>query len=156
MSSNIYLHKRWRRICTIKSLWFLANLVCTAILIVQLAYVLEVYVNPKITHTWEEEVLLEDIDFPVVIKVCVIPGFNQTALNDVGYKDKLGYFYGINSSSEPYGDSLNYGWAGHAEGSGTFGTVEEILEKVRDKKIEVIFKEVYVLTENGNAIDIPL
>ena len=95
MSSNIYLHKRWRRICTIKSLWFLANLVCTAILIVQLAHVLEEYVKPKITHTWEEEELLHDIDFPVVIKVCVIPGFNQTALNDMGYKDVLGYFYGI-------------------------------------------------------------
>ena len=61
-----------RRIWKIKTLWFLANLVCTAILTIQLAHVLEDYVKPKITRTWEEEVLLEDIDFPVVIKVCII------------------------------------------------------------------------------------
>ena len=71
----------------------------------------------------------------------------------MGYKDALGYFYGINSSA--CGPSLNFGWAGHAEGSGTFGTVEEILEKVRDKKIEEIIKYVYVWTRDGFAIDIP-
>ena len=119
----------WRRIFTIKTLWYLANLTCTALLTIQLAHILTDYVKPRLTRTWEEEVLLEDIDFPVVIKVCVIPGFNQTALNDVGYKDTLSYFVGLNSS-EPYGNSSNYGWAGHAEGLGTFGTVEEILENI--------------------------
>ena len=70
---------------TTKSLWVLANLVCTALLALQLGHVLEGYVNPTITRTWEEEVDLEDIDFPVTIKICVIPGFNQTALHEVGY-----------------------------------------------------------------------
>ena len=64
--SAVFFGRRWRRIFTIEALWFLANLVCTAILIVQLAYVLEDYVKPKITHTWDEEEPLEDMDFPVV------------------------------------------------------------------------------------------
>ena len=79
---------------TTKSLWVLANLVCTALLALQLGHVLEGYVNPTITRTWEEEVDLEDIDFPVTIKICVIPGFNQTALQEVGYDDTWGYFLG--------------------------------------------------------------
>ena len=46
---------------------------------IQLVNVLESYIQPTITRTWEEEVPLEDIEFPLVIKICIVPGFNQTA-----------------------------------------------------------------------------
>ena len=52
------------RILTTKSLWVLANLVFSALLALQLGHVLEGYVNPTITRTWEKEVGLEEIDFP--------------------------------------------------------------------------------------------
>ena len=122
------------RILSTKSLWVLANLVFTALLALQLGHVLEGYVNPTITRTWEKEVGLEENDFPVTIKICVIPGFNQTALQEVGYEDTLRYFLGQNK--------FNYivlGWAGHSEDSGTIGTVGEILARVSDNKIEDIF-----------------
>ena len=106
------------RMFTTKSLLVLANLVCTAILAFQLGHVLEGYVNPTITRTWEKEVALEDIDFPVTIKICVIPGFNQTALNEVGYEDTWGYFVG----QSRFNDSV-FGWAGHTKDSETIGTV---------------------------------
>ena len=67
---------------TPKTLWIIANITCTWILTVQLIHVLEGYINPTITRTFKEEVPLHDMDFPLVIKVCVIPGFNQTALHN--------------------------------------------------------------------------
>ena len=140
-----------RRIFRLETLWILANLACTAILTVQLANVLEGFVKPTTTRTWEEEVLLQDIDFPVVIRICISPGFNETALREVGYNDTWSYFIG----QSRFNDSV-FGWAGHAEDSGTIGTVGEILEKVSDHKIENIFTSVFVWTRDGEGIDIPL
>ena len=140
-----------RRIVTIKSVWVLANLVCTAVLVLQLGFVLEGYINPTITRTWEEEMLLEDIGFPVTIKICVIPGFNQTALDEAGYSDTWTYFLG----QSKFNDSV-YGWAGHTEDSGTLGTVEEILAVVSDYNIENILDGVYVWTKDKEDIAIAL
>ena len=137
------------KIFTTKSLWALANLVCTALLALQLGHVLEGYVNPTITRTWEKEVGLEDIDFPVNIKICVIPGFNQTALQEVGYEDTWRYFLGQSMFNQSV-----YGWAGHSEDSGTIGTVSEVLARVSDFKIENIFDRVFVWTDE-EFIDIP-
>ena len=140
-----------RRIFTIKTLWALANITCTAILTVQLAHVLEGYIKPTITRTWEEEVPLQDIDFPVVIKICVVPGFNQTVLHELGYYDTWSFFLG----QSMFNDSV-FGWAGHTEDSGTIGTVRDILAKVNHVKIENIFDRVWVWTKDGEYIDIPL
>ena len=103
-----------KKILKIKTLWILANFVCTAILTVQLGHVLEGYIKPTITRTWEEEVPLQDIDFPVVIKICVVPGFNQTVLRELGYYDTWSFFLG----QSMFNDSV-FGWAGHTEDSGT-------------------------------------
>ena len=130
-----------RRIFTIKHLWVLANLICTALLTVQLAHILEAYIKPTMTRTWEEEVSLRDIEFPLVVKICIIPGFNQTALREVGYEDTFAYFLGLNSS---WNSNYMFGWAGHPEDSGTFGTVEEILAKVIEYEIENIIFRIHI------------
>ena len=98
--------------------------------------------------------LLQDIDFPVVIKICLSPGFNETAVHEVGYKDTWSY---INTGQSRFNESV-LGWAGHAEDLGTIGSVGEILEKVSDHKIENIFTSlrVYVWTRDSEVIDIPL
>ena len=101
-----------KRFFSIKALWILANIACTAILTFQLGHVLEGYIKPTITRTWEEDVPLEDIDFPLVIKICVVPGFNQTALYEVGYYDAGGYFLGQSRFNESV-----IGWAGHTHTS---------------------------------------
>ena len=49
--------------------WILANIACTIALVIQLAHVLDGFVKPTITRTWEEEVSLEDIKFPLTISV---------------------------------------------------------------------------------------
>ena len=92
---------------------------------------------------------LEDIEFPLTIKVCAIPGFNQTALYEEGYEDTYNYFLG-NSRWEK--DPL--GWGGHNEDSETFGNVEETLAKVSDNNFESIFDDVYVWTKDEEDIHI--
>ena len=115
---------------TLKTLWICANITATAFLTAQLGHVLEGFFKPTITRTWEEEVLLKDMDFPLVAKICIIPGFNQTALYGVGYDGTVNYFVG----QSRFNYSL-YGWAGHTEDHGIVGSVEEILELVSDNKV---------------------
>jgi len=97
-----------RQLLALKTLWILANIVFTAFLTVQLANVLEGYIKPQTTQTWEEYARLDDMEFPLVIKICVMPGFNQRALREFGYEDTFPYFLG----RDEY-DNVNstYGWA---------------------------------------------
>ena len=123
---------------TLKTLSVLANIVFTAFLTVQLARVFEDYIKPQTTRTWDEYARLEEMEFPLAIKICVIPGFNQTALEELGYNDTFSYFLG----REDYGKVCStYGWAGHTNDS---RTVEEVLAKVEGYQLEKIIKEVYV------------
>ena len=78
--------------------WILANIACTIALVIQLAHVLDGFVKPTITRTWEEEVSLEDIKFPLIIKVCVIPGFNKSAVHELGYESVAYYLAGQSST----------------------------------------------------------
>ena len=82
---------------------------------VQLAYVLEGYVKPETTRTWDEYEHFAEMEFPLVIKICVIPGFNQTALRELGYKEAFSYFVG---RDKYYNTNSTYSWAGHTKGSG--------------------------------------
>ena len=70
---------------SVKYAWIVVNAICMFILTFQLCIVLDGYINPTVTHTWEKDVKLEDMEFPVVFKICVIPGFNTAALNEAGY-----------------------------------------------------------------------
>ena len=140
-----------KRLFTIKTLWILINITCAGILAVQLVHVLTGYLKPTITKTWEKEMPLQDMDFPLVIKVCVNPGLNQTALKEIGYKDTWDYFLGRSSFN-----SSVYGWAGHTKNSGNIKSVKEISEHVSDFEIEKIFSYITVYTRDAGTIDIPL
>ena len=117
-----------------KTLWILINITCAGILAVQLFHVLTGYLKPTITRTGEKEVPLQDMDFPLVIKVCVNPGLNQAALQELGYKGTWEFFLGQSRFNRSV-----YGWAGHTKNSGKIKSVKEILEHVGDSKIEKIF-----------------
>ena len=141
-----------RDLCKLNTLWVLANIAFTALLLVQLANILEGYIHPQTRHTWEKKEPLQNIEFPLVIKICVKPAFNQTALKEVGYKDTFSYIVGVNDS-DSY--SQIYGWAGHTEGSKTFGTVEEVLSKVVFKKRDIV-QNIYATVKPAELIAIPL
>ena len=52
------------------------------------------YSKPTITNTNVEEMELTEIGFPVVLKICVRPGFNKTAINIAGYTNIFDFFSG--------------------------------------------------------------
>ena len=64
--------------------------------------------NPSETFTKYQETLLDNIDFPIIFKICLKPALNLTFLQSVGYKNIRAYFLGWSK----YNTSL-YGWAGH-------------------------------------------
>ena len=44
-----------RDLCKLNTLWVLANIAFTALLLVQLANILEGYIHPQTRHTWEKK-----------------------------------------------------------------------------------------------------
>ena len=103
------------------------------------------------THTWVEERDLNDMDVPITVKVCVSPGFNNIALQEVGYSDTWDYFLGRSN----YNDSL-YGWAGHRDTLEAFGSVPDVLEKVRNYAATDIIEDMYAWTAKREHINIPI
>ena len=82
-------------LCTVVFLWTIITLIIHV-------------VHQKENLTENERVMLSEIEFPLIFKVCMKPGFDDQALNDMGYENNLAYFAGqsrLNSSL--------FGWAGH-------------------------------------------
>ena len=52
------------------------------------------YSKQTVTNTNMEEKELKDIGFPLVLKICVTPGFNETAIKIAGYKNIFEFFLG--------------------------------------------------------------
>ena len=95
--------------------WFniLVNLVGTLCLVVHVFLIGMTQLNPTETHTTLETNTLDQMDLPVLFKICISPPANLTLLKSVGYKNLMSYILGRSA----YNASI-YGWAGHTpEGS---------------------------------------
>ena len=95
--------------------WFniLVNLVGTLCLVVHVFLIGMTQLNPTETLTTLETNTLDQMDLPVLFKICISPPANLTLLKSVGYKDLRNYILGRSA----YNASI-YGWAGHTpEGS---------------------------------------
>jgi hypothetical protein len=120
-------------------------LVCAAALVFQLGHVLDGYIHPSVTNTVVEERDLQDLDFPLMLKICATPGFNETALHEVGYGSVLRYFEGRSM----YNASI-LGWAGHSNSSEKHGDVAEVLGKVRSHSFGELVDQIWMRTsKNG-------
>ena len=62
---------------------------------------------------------LDDIEFPIIFKVCITPGFNISELQEAGYKSIWYYFTGTSKYSENI-----YGWSGHTENGSTISSAK--------------------------------
>ena len=119
-------------------IFLLVNFVATIFLTNQLSVLLKGYISPTLTHTWQKDLHLGDMDFPILIKICVIPTYNMTALYEHGYADKYRFFLGKSRFNES-----TYGWAGHTNSSKNLGTVEAVLSKVTNRRLETFLKYVH-------------
>ena len=82
----------------------------------------------------------KDLDsFPLVIKICVSPGFNQTAIYELGYAGLWQYFRGKSRF-----DNNVFGWAGHTDQNASWATVPGTLEKIQINKVTDIIESVNI------------
>ena len=86
----------------------LLNVGCLLAFIIQMSILTYYQIHPSQTVTSTVRKNLSDVDFPVLFKICIKPGFNLTALQEVGYASTWEYFTG----QSRYNSSL-VGWAGH-------------------------------------------
>lgn len=131
--------------------WAVVNLFCVSILGFQLVHLCIEYIKPSMTITQEKVVNLEDIEFPLLIKICTIPGFNETAIREAGYNESWYYFYG----QSKFNGSI-FGWAGHNNQSEILGDVEEIFKRVRNGRGVDLLKSIQIRNEKGTFYEIPL
>ena len=107
------------------SLWFVVNAFCVLATLTQLVFIIASFINPDELNTVTSELALEDIDFPLDIKICAEPAFNDAAILDAGYGDFWPHYDYFTGRSK-FNKSI-YGWAGHTPDSGILGSVEEVL-----------------------------
>ena len=115
--------------------WRLINIACILAALIQLGFILKGFIRPNLLNTSVQEIDLGEIDFPIEIKICAQPGFNETTLKEMGYNHIWGYFLGRSRFN-----SSIIGWAGHTATFGVKGSVEEVFNMVRNHNIEDIIK----------------
>ena len=110
----------------LKNHWKLLNLLCLFAFTWQLSGIMGEWINPSQQTTQITETSLDNIDLPL-IKLCLNPAFNTTALQEEGYQFISSYFQG----KSRYNSSI-FGWGGHTNNSDdTRGAVEDIYQKVQ-------------------------
>ena len=98
------------------------NACCFVSFIVQMSILVKDQISPSQTVSNTEEKKLDDIEFPVLFKMCIKPSFNLDELQATGYQNIWNYFIG----QSMHNGSL-FGWAGHTEDGEVFGSVKGIL-----------------------------
>ena len=108
--------------------WLLVYSVCLTACLLQLASVLQGFMSPHLTNTVTEEIPLEGMAFPLILKLCVKPAFNLTGLDLAGYDTTWGA-YSFFMGQSKFNRSI-VGWAGHTNTAGVQGTVQELLDNI--------------------------
>ena len=75
------------------------------------------YPSETVSHRVEKK--LDEIQFPVLFKICIKPAFNLKELQNAGYHSIWDYFTG----QSRYDKSV-YGWAGHTKDGKVYGSVQ--------------------------------
>ena len=109
------------------------------------------FIHPTLTNTDTRMIDLDSMEFPLDIKICAEPGFNEDAIRDAGYKKTSYYFKGISR----FNNSI-VGWAGHTENFGVQGSVEEVYNKVRNHKMEDVVQDIVVDFRTEERLYLPL
>ena len=78
--------------------------------------------NPKETIMRFEPRNLDDIEFPIVFKICLNPAFKIDEIQSAGYASLWDYFHG----KSKYKKRKFYGWAGHYENGSFISSVKGI------------------------------
>ena len=135
-----------------KWLWRGIYICCTLALVYHIGNLLEGYINPTVTNTVVEEKDIEDMDFPLIFKICIKPGLNLSASEELGYSGSpYDYFAGKSKFNHTI-----FGWAGHSENSTILEDVKNIYSKISGPNIEKIVDYIGVNSDIKEWFVMPL
>ena len=131
--------------------YFIVNVLCCLAFLAQICYVIKNNIDPseRQTHINVKEKQLKDMDFPVILMICMNPGFNITAIEEAGYSGIFNYF----AVKSKY-NNLLYGWAGHTSGAGpkVERSVGDVAEKVTLHTARQVMAEVKIASLNHRKL----
>ena len=110
VSTTVAQHSRMKPIHSICNFMlqhhlFLVNITCFVAFSIQFTSVLKGFLDRTQTNINKHEEDLHGKNFPVILKICINPGFSGTAVNEAGYKNIFHFF----SGRSKYNLSI-YGW----------------------------------------------
>ena len=117
----------WKHISKVKWPWVCLYLACSLAVGIQLVPVLRGFFSPETTNSETKELNLQEIDFPLLFKICVDPSFNALAVEEFGYDSIWNYFAGLSR----FNASI-YDWAGHTRTSEVQDSVIGVYNKVKN------------------------
>ena len=96
---------------------------CFLLFLIHISIIGYYQLYPTETSTKLSERKLDDLDFPVLFKICLNPAFNEDKIKEVGYYSLWSYFTGKGRWRNSNGSAV-YGWAGHWENGSTISSVK--------------------------------
>ena len=120
---------------------YVGSMICFLALTAQFGFLLDGFLRPTQTTTQVEMVDLADKQFPMVFKICLTPGFNDTEIQNAGYANLVNYFEGRSS----FNNSL-FGWGGHTNSS------SESLGSVKGIKFQTLSRIVIIFYLNFRLV----
>ena len=88
--------------------FYLIRFFCLVAFLTQTSILISGMLNPKETLIGTHKVGFEKIDFPLIFKICIKPGFRDRELRNLGYLNSFMYLLGMSKFN-----SSHFGWAGH-------------------------------------------
>ena len=85
-------------------------------------------INPSKTLVMTEKKNFSEVEFPLIFKICIRPGFNETEVKNLGYRTSWEYLLGRSR----YNGSI-YGWAGHTPDGGVISNASGNTTKTAQK-----------------------
>ena len=96
---------------------------CFLLFLIHISIIGYYQLYPTETSTRLSERKLDDLDFPVLFKICLNPAFNEDKIKEVGYYSLWSYFTGKGRWRNSNGGAV-YGWAGHWENGSIVSSIK--------------------------------
>ena len=132
--------------------WVVVKLSCLATLIIHLVTIVYDKHFPDSYNAITEQIQLDKIDFPAILKVCMKPSLNKTEVRKVGYKRTFDYF----SGQSKY-DKQIFGWSGHTEDGQPYSNASDVQKRLFQDYFSAINTTWIALVHNDSfeVISIP-
>ena len=134
-----------------KVLLLLSTSLFVAIFFLQFYNISENFYNPSKTRTSKHHEDLIDMEFPILLKLCIKPGYNWEKLQDYGYESDFHFYAGLSRHNKSI-----FGNFGHFE-NGSLISSTKIFENVATvANIATVISQIYIRDWDNQKLPIDL